>query len=535
MPSFNEDHCSTSLSIKENDVVTLEDPKPEEIRTDHTSSSYTGGSAADGAMSLLDKYAKISSVIDETRKQNEEVKSKISQCLQQIESLSNQTLHYKQERAATTEGNIPEKLKMFKADMEILDMEHQKLEQSKERLQKVLQGLSTYVHQANGDFVARCIEFRRDWKRARVTMLLQEEQIKQQQTQQAEPTVSATNGGSDCEKSLFRRCFEKKFQQRPKRHPINSDVEINNAEHLFQSLSSELISKKSLYEKKLAEKRKALECSCDRAHRLEQGKKQLKRIQQDTSFIQNELIEVQRQITAVSTNPIGEQSSTDATSGSHSMRFFDQTPTQGARPSHDVGSSCYDYNGNHPNDLSSLVTPSPWTATQKSGTPHNSVIRGQNQAFERSSTQQYQPKQNSNAWSKNPYAPKKKAKMKKTGAVSPQDQGPYSKSLASVQPKHHAHKAGSQSKARKYNRQFTTTLQLHTNCAEDISLGTTSTDFLAMGKVGPIDYSERNMTTITTPKLLVNTTATSEKNLLLCQDDEDEGSGLFSYIAFRRE
>lgn len=534
MLSTNEDHCSTSLSINDNDVVILEESNPEAIRTDHTSSSCTGGSAADGAMSLLDKYAKISSVIDETRKQNEEVKSEISQCLQQIESLSNQTLHYKQEVAATTDGNIPEKLKIFKADMESLDMEYQQLEQSKERLQKILLGLSKYAHQINGDFVARCIEFRRDWKRARVTMLLQEEQIKQQQTQQAEPTVSATNGGNDCEKSLFRRCFEKRVRQRPERRPIHSDVEVSNAEHLFQSLSSDLASKRSLYEKKLLEKREALESSCDRAHRLEQGKKQLKRIQQDTSIIQNELIEVQRQITAVSTNPIGEQPSTDATCGSHKMRPIDQTPAQRAHPSHDVGSSFYDFNGNHANNSSSLVTPSPWMATQKSGTPHFSVIRGQNQAFERSSTQKYQPKHNSNAWSKNPYAPKKKAKMKKPGAVSSQVQGPYSTSLASVQPNHHANKAGSQSKARKYNRQFTTTLQLPATCAEDISLGT-DTDSLTKGKVGPLDHNERTMTTITTPKLSVNTNAPSEKNLLLCQDDEDDGSGLFSYIAFGHE
>jgi hypothetical protein len=524
--SFNEDHCSTSWLIKDNDEVTSEGLKPEALRTDH-SSSYTGGTSfADGAMSLLDKYAKISSVIDETRKQNDEVKSKIRQCLEQIEYLSNRTKQYKQEVAATTDGNIPEKLKVFKNDMEFLNNEHQQLEQSKERLQKVLHGLSTYVQQANDDFVARCVEFRRDWKRARVTILLQEEQIRQQQMQQVEPTLFALEGGIDSEKSLFRRCFEKNVQKRQKKqHPINSDVEISTAERLFQSLSSDLTSKQSLYEKKLVEKGKAMESSRDRAHRLEQGKEQLKRIQQDTNLIQHELIEVQEQITVVSTNSIREQKSTDATSVGHIMRPIDQTPAQVARPSNAVGSSLNYYTYNHAtNESSSFVTPSPWAAAQKTGTPHYSVIQGQNQAFQRSSTQRQQQKNNSNAWNRNPYAPKK-AKTKKTGATSP---------LASAQPKQHAHKAG-KSKARIYNRQFTTTLQLDTNCAEDITLSTSTDFFETAGKVGSLENSERTMTTSTTPNPSVNTNATSEKKLLIRDEDEDEGSDLLSYIAFGNE
>jgi hypothetical protein len=374
--------------------------------------------------------------------------------------------------------------------------------------------------------VARCVEFRRDWKRARVSILLQEEQIRQQQIQQAEPTLLALDGGNGSEKSIFRRCVEKKVQERQKKqHPMNSDEEIKTAERLFQSLSSDLTSKQSLFEEKSVEKGKAMESSLDRAHRLEQGKEQLKRIQQDTSLIQHELIEVQEQLTAASTKSIREQKPTDGASVGHIMRPIDQTSAQVARPSNALGSSFNYYQYNHATkESSSFVTPSPRTAAQKTGTPHYSVIQGQNQAFQRSSTQRQQQKTNSNSWNRNPYAPKK-VKTKTIGAASPP---------ALAQPMQHAHKAGNQSKARKYNRQFTTTLQIETNCPEDISQST-STDFFDTGKVGLHDNSERTIATITTPNLSVNTNATSEKKLLLRDEDEDEGSDLLSYIAFGNE
>ena len=495
----NEDEPIKRCNTNANQTGNTDESRSSTVCTNSTSSA-----PLETATTLLEKYEKINSAIDETRRQNEQVISELFHCQQQIENLLDKRTQYeKEEQSLLSHPCEKQKMALLTSSQAKQSQENELLDQEKKHLQRLYEGLALHAQQSKNCFLTRCVEFRRDWKRARVSILLQQEQEKQRLQQetaaQPEETDLPSTLAPETPLSIFKTCLKKSLAKKTQGEVQNTvDVEMQQAKRTHDTLVSDLNSRKLHYEKQVVAKQNATETSYARLNRLTQAKNQLTRIQQDTAEIQSELVDIEQQLV-------------NRTSTSYQSNNC-KTPQ--------VRSNSLPNSG-----VTSSVTPSPWPVAK------TNVIQGQNQAFERSFSR---PKVTSSAWNNNPYAQKK---TNKTNAASYSH--PYNNNSSfSSQSQQHPHKVGSK---RNYNRQFGTTLQIQptdttnaTNRAADTTAAISSSNHSSNSfenysyRCDDIDTShDENMThkpTVSSIKCSLNNADE--------EDGEEETNQLLSYIAF---